>query len=96
MLTFDSDNDDVSSDDDVKQVEVKQVSTTFFFFSCRDAFSELRSFLQVVVPRNDDETFSAFFESSSMTSLRSAVAGDSRVTVSIDDFDHVFLESENM
>lgn len=48
---------------------------------------------QVVVPRVDDETFQAFYAGTNSTPV---VLRQNKVKVSLDDFDHVFMESEDM
>ena len=45
----------------------------------------------VPVPKADDESFQSFYETKSMETLTAA-----KVSVSVDDFDHIFLESEDM
>ena len=45
----------------------------------------------VAVPRLDDDSFTSFFESNSMETISAA-----KINVTVDDFNHIFLEAEDM
>ena len=47
--------------------------------------------MKVDVPQPDNETFTEFFQSKTVEQLSM-----SKVEVSVDDFDHIFLEAQDM
>ena len=54
-----------------------------------DSEEEKEKPARVEVPRADDETFTKFFENNNSSSLE-------KVDVTVDDFNHVFIEANDM